>query len=466
VALTILCCYYAAREVNRNYGPAAAALTMYLMYVYYRQFIGSTLTESLGLAFGALSLGFLLWGARTHSFRITLCGLFLASLALNVRPGPLFILVLLVVWFAFTFRRSKTLAGLARPFLAGSGVILLAFAINFIMIKALSTPGAALFSRFPPTFYGLVVGGKDWVQVYEDYPAVLKLPAAQQSAAIYAYALDAIRANPGRFAKGISNFFLDFFSAKRGAFTFIHDEMFIRWALFFLSFLGIVFLTLKRKDSRSTLLLAGLAGIVLSTPFVPSRDSNWMRTYGAVIPFIVIIPSLSLALFTPGGIAVDEEDLEDEENAFRSPGFILPALLVVSVIAGPFIVKAFTQPPMVKPLVCGPSDTAYAVRINPGSYIRVIADDAAAESRLPDMRISDLLHSVQTFDYQYVFAQLPYRPGMTLLNTLDLVSREKVWIAVPSVDLPVDGSIVQVCGQRVDGSIFIFASGLVPPENR
>ena len=240
--------------------------------------------------------------------------------------------------------------------------------------------------------------------------------------------------------------------------------MFVRWALFFLSFLGIIYLSLQHNDSRSTLLLACLIGIVLSTPFVPPRDSNWMRTYGAVIPFIVIIPSLSLALFNLHLKSETKEILPGENNAFRSLGFILSALLVVSVIVGPFVVKTFTQQPVIQQLDCGPSDTAYSIRINPGSYIHVIADDSADVSHLPDIRISELIHGVETFDYNYIFAQQPYRPGMTILSTLDLASRKRVWIAVPSDNLPVDGSIVQVCGHKEDDSIFVFASGLIFPE--
>ena len=462
VAIAILCCYFAAREVNRNFGPAVAAFTMYLMFIFYRQFIGSTLTENLGLAFGALSLAYLLQGARTRNFWITLFGLFLASLALNIRPGPMFILPMLVLWFTITFRRSNTFFASVMPFLISCGVILLAFAFNLLMIKSLSNPGAVIFSRFPATFYGLAVGGKSWGQIEKDHPFVSNLPVSQQASTIYAFAFNEIRANPIRFSKGIGKFFLDFFSAHRGAFTFIHDEMEIRWALYFLSFLGIIYLSIKSKDARSTLLLAYLVGVLLSTPFVPSRDSNWMRTYSAVIPFIAIIPSLSLALFNLRSKIVEKENLPGEVNAFCSPSFILSALLVASVMVGPFIVRVFAQQPGIQQANCAAPDTAFFIRINPGSYVKVIADDAAQVSHLPDLSISDLTHSVESFDFRYIFAQQPYQPGMTILNTLDLATRERVWIAVPSAGLPVDGSIVQVCGHNEDDSIFVFANGLLP----
>jgi hypothetical protein len=135
---------------------------------------------------------------------------------------------------------------------------------------------------------------------------------------------------------------------------------------------------------------------------------------------------------------------------------------VASVLVGPFVVKALAQKPVIQQANCTAPDTAFFIRINPGSYVKVIADDAGQVSYLPDLHISNLTHSVKSFVYRNIFAQQPYQPGMTILNTLDLASRERVWIAVPSAGLPVDGSIVQVCGHKEGGSIFVFANGLTP----
>lgn len=461
VAITMLCCYAAAREVNRNFGAAPAAFTVYLLFIYYRQFIGVTYTENLGLAFGALSLAFLLQGARTSNFWSTVFGLFLVSLAMNVRPGPLLILPFLVVWFVAKFRRSNSFKAVVLALLISYGVILVPFALNLLMIKSMANPGTAMFSRFPPTFYGLAMGGKSWDRVYQDHPSITGLPQDQQSAAIYNIAFQQIRSKPGLFLTGIGKFFTDFFTIQYGAFNFIRDALEIRAALFFLSLFGLGYLLKKYRQPGSFLLLACLAGILLSTPFVPSRDSDRMRTYAAAAPFIVVIPSISL-----GWLGFRYKVVTDEKqpytSPFRSPGFILSGLLVVCVIVGPFIVKSMAQKPASLKLDCASNETAFNIRINKGSYVQIIADGAAPLSHLPDLRMSDLVHGVKEFSYSEAFAQQPYQPGMMILNTLNLKSEQQVWIAVPSAGLPVDGRMVGLCGYQEKGSIFVFAQGFTP----
>jgi hypothetical protein len=308
----------------------------------------------------------------------------------------------------------------------------------------------------------LAAGGKSWGQVFLDHPFVSSLPDSQRTSTIYALAFAEIGGNPARFLGGVGQFFLDFFSVQKGAFAFVRQEMEIRLALYGLSVLGIVYLLIRRKEARSRLALACLLGILLSTPFVPSRDSDWMRTYAAVIPFIVIVPSLSLALFNLRFSVAQNENLPEGARRFHSPVFILSVLLVVGAVAVPFGVRALAPKPVIQPANCPAKEAAFFVRINPGSYVNVIADEAAPASHLPTLRISDLVFSVNDFAYRNIFAGQPYQPGMTILNTLDLASKQHIWLALPTDGLPVDGSIVKVCGRYEGGGEFVFAKGFVP----
>jgi hypothetical protein len=331
------------------------------------------------------------------------------------------------------------------------------------MIKSMTIPGTAMFSRFPHTFYGLAMGGKSWNQIYLDHHSVTDLPQDQQDAAIYALAFQQIRSRPGLLLEGIGKFFIDFFTAQSGAFNFIRDALEIRTFLFYLSLFGLGYLLLKFRHSGSMLLLTCLAGIILSTPFVPTGQSDRMRTYAAAIPFIVAFPAISMGWLGLRS-TTDRNEGQIQTSPFRSPTFILSVLLVVCVIVGPFIVKSLAQKPASLQTKCAPHQTAFNIRINQGSYIQVITDNAAAKSHLPDLRMGDLIHSVNDFSYRDDFAQEPYQPGMMVLNTLDLSSREQVWIAFPSAGLPVDGRVVKVCGRQAKGSMFMFATGDQPAE--
>jgi hypothetical protein len=456
VAITTLSCFIAAREIGRNFGPAAAAFSMLLMFIYYRQFMGTTYTENLGLTLSALGLAFLLQGARLKNYFLTLLGIFLTSFALNTRPGSFFILPFLALWFAWVFRSSNTLKSWLRPFTIGCAAILLAFFFNYLMDRVLSTPNYAMFSRFPFTFYGIAIGGKSWGQINIDHPEIVKLTDPQLSQAIYAISFEQIRSNPGRFLNGLWKMGVGFFSVEYGAFTFIYGDLQIRLGLFLLGLFGLGFLLARPKNIIHMMLLACFLGIVLSAPFVPARDSNRMRTYAAVIPFIVIIPALC---FSIPNLSKGINPFQNNAAAgpYRSFDFIFTAVLVFCVVAGPYLAKAFSQSPKFQTSSCTAPNQAYYIRMNPGSYISIIADTGKPKTHLPELRLSDLTHSINDFAFRSTFNQQPYHPGTSITVTIDLLTGTKIWADIPTVGLPVDGSIVKICGRNVPHYYSIYA---------
>ncbi|MDR3574622.1 MAG: hypothetical protein P4L50_12210 [Anaerolineaceae bacterium] len=456
VAVTSLACYLAARQIALAFGPAAAAFAMLLMFIYYRQFMGTTYTENLGLTLGALGLAFLLQGCRLKNFLLTLSGLFLTSFALNVRPGSFFILPFLVIWFVWLFRRSKSFRSSVGPFLLACLVIALPFLLNYLMDSTLSTPNYEVFSRFPQTFYGLAVGGKNWNQVNVDHPELLKLVDPQLSNTIYELAFTQIRSNPARFLIGLWKTAKDLFTVQYGAFTIIYGDLKIRLGLFLLSLLGLVFLFARPKNMLHGLLLACLLGIVLSSPFVPAHDSNRMRTYAAVIPFIVLIPALCFSLPNLRSKTEVFQKVEPNEKSYSSFGFIFTAGLVLCVIAGPYLTKALSQKPVFQVSDCSAPDQAYFIRINPDSYVKII-DDNQQKTHLPDLRLGDLKASINNFAYRHVFNQQPYQAGTIITVTIDLQTGKKIWADIPAAGLPLDGSIVKICGKSVPQYYSIYA---------
>ncbi len=450
--------------MRRSFGPASGALILYLLFIYYRQISGSTQTENLGLALGALGLTFLLRGARLKHLGFCLAGLFWTALGLNARPGPFFILPLLMLWMGLAFAGFKRFGRLVSIGLLGAGVVLLTFVLNYALIRTISNPTSAMFSRFPHTLYGLAVGGASWQQVYEDHPEAVDLPEKEQVRAIYNLAWEAIRARPDRFLRGVIRFFKDFFNLTSGAFTFVRDWMSLeavklsRGGLFALGLLGLVFLFLRPRRLAHTMILLGLVGVLLSLPFVPARDSNYMRTYAAVMPWILLVPALGVRLpnllykdVSPAGF--------DESPALRSPTFWIAAALTIVVIGGPYAVKGLARPLDFDRTSCPPPYKTHFVRLNPGAYIRIVADNARARSQLPDLRISELTHSVNDFAYRGVFAAQPYQANIIFVHTIDLISGGRLWTLIPAEGLPLDGQVVRLCGQAgEDGNFFLTAS--------
>jgi hypothetical protein len=301
------------------------------------------------------------------------------------------------------------------------------------------------------------VGGKSWGQINVDHPEVAKLVDPQLSETIYALSIEQIRSNPGRFLGGLWKMGMDFFTVENGAFTFIYGDLQIRLGLFLLGLLGLGFLSARPKNMLHVLLLACFLGIVLSAPFVPARDSNRMRTYAAVIPFIVIIPALCFSLPTLWSKVIPSQNTATASSPYRSFDLIFTAGLIICVVAGPYLTKAFSQKPNFQTSECAAPDQAYYIRINPGSYVSVIADSEKLKTHLPELRLGDLTHSINDFAYRHVFNQQPYQPGTIITVTIDLLTGNKIWADIPTADLPLDGSIVKICGKSAPHYYSIYA---------
>ena len=190
VFLLAISCTYLALEVRRIRGSTAAAVTIWIVFLFARRFTGTTMTETLGLALGALGLAFLILGTYREKLKYLLAGLFLLTLALNVRAGAFFLLPLLIVWIGWFFRKDKSFgwkeAGLA--FL----VVVIAFGLNSIVLRAIGAPGGMLFGNFSESLYGLAAGGERWAEVYNRYPELSQLPETSRFLEIYRLSFELI----------------------------------------------------------------------------------------------------------------------------------------------------------------------------------------------------------------------------------------------------------------------------------
>ena len=139
-------CAMMALELRRTKGAAAGAVTFWIAFLFARRFIGTTMTESLGLTLGALSLAALCRGATRRSLMYILAGVFLLTMALNVRAGAFFILPLLVLWVGWLFSGKGWLAW--KPTLLAALAVAAAFGINSLTFKLIGTPRRKTFRQF------------------------------------------------------------------------------------------------------------------------------------------------------------------------------------------------------------------------------------------------------------------------------------------------------------------------------
>src|SRR4030095_8986946 len=98
-----------SKQVAKCFGPQVGFIALFLNFLFYRRFLGSLLTENLGLLLGLLGAALLLQSLRMAKYRVTLAtyGLFVLTMALLARAGAFLILPALLFYF-WQSDRKKT----------------------------------------------------------------------------------------------------------------------------------------------------------------------------------------------------------------------------------------------------------------------------------------------------------------------------------------------------------------------
>ena len=389
------------REVIRTHGWKTGYLMSLGLLLFYRRFIGTCLSEHVGLALGCLAFA-LLWRSARHARLVpALAGIFVLTLALNARAGAFFVLPALALWTGWVRRgaaRFSVVACVAGCIAAGSG-----FALNSFVLHAAGTPGAAM-GNFSYTLYGLVHGG-DWTKVLQDHPEVRSLPEIERNRAIYDLALRRISDRPLSLASGTGRAYRSFFLSSSGPFSFLlfalqrsdlqrpapertsenlrrriaadpwkylHIAATFGWflGLSALAIAGVVALTLDRGPEAWLALCAG-AGILASVPFAPPWDADLMRAYAATMPFMLLFPAMA----APARLARPGRALSSKASTPSPPagdtGLLVLAFLVVPLVClAPLMLRQ--RPSPAPPAAGARADGAlWTLRLLPGSQVRL-----------------------------------------------------------------------------------------------
>jgi hypothetical protein len=345
-AVVAVALYLCAREVVASHGALAGAATAFILLAFSLRFVGTTLTDGLGLALGALAVAVLWGGGRRADGWATFFGVFLATTALMVRAGAFFILPALVLWRALLLGKT----GRSRIARAAEGVIAVGLGIllNVLILKATSSPGVVPFSNFSHTLYGIAAGGKGWNQVYRDYPEVASLAEPAQSRRVFELAVALVRSEPLDLLRGASRSWSDYFATPLGAFSFIGGPVVrsvpvIRSATTAAALFGLLACSIRRSEAPHSLLLLAIVGVLFSVPFVPPIDADIMRAYAATIPFTAALAGVGAAY---GWSWISRSGRpEGREDPYPSKGTYVAGLgLVVFLSVGPFAVTFSATP--------------------------------------------------------------------------------------------------------------------------
>lgn len=458
VAVGAIACYLAARQVKKTNGPWAAALFWLLLFIFYRRLAGTTMTENLGLPFGALGFTLLWHSAHEKKPLPAYGGLFLMALALNARAGAFFALPALLFWgaLALSGKRKFSWAFL----MGGAASIAAGFLINFLLLKLLAVQGGMAFSNFSDTLYGAVAGGMGWEQVVRDHPEVARMSDPERSSAIYAFAWQAFQEHPTGILTGALRNWGQFLAPRgAGAFGFVRglDAAWVNYTfrivLSLLSGWALWQLVRRLKQPSSSLLAAASIGIFLSVPFAPPFDSNQMRVYAATIPFLAVLPALGLADIVRRAFRKGQAPFTASTENPAHQAVLLGGVMIVFIIAGSLLFKTFSRPTIIETPLCPNDQQTMLIRIPEGSTVQ-ISKDAPTPDRLP---IISLEHFSRYYEgYPELHAELvtwmAANPGdLILLKPLDLSSLAYPFIIARAELLQPGAELWSVCLLPIQG---------------
>jgi hypothetical protein len=190
------------REVAYRLGIASAAVTTIVMVAFIGILTRTMMTEPTGFLYGVLGATLLLAGADDQKPQLFATGLFLVTLGLAARPGPFFVLPVLVLWAGRCFRKERRFD--FAPTLWSAAGVASGFAIAALLYWLCTYPGAAPFDHFGYVLYGLAEGGQPWSAVFKPGSPGLRADVAMEQAVAM------IRANPFPLLIGMWSFVLRF----------------------------------------------------------------------------------------------------------------------------------------------------------------------------------------------------------------------------------------------------------------
>lgn len=442
VLINAVSCFLLVREIQRSHGTIAGLIVLAILFVFYRRFAGTALTENLGLALGSVGLANLWRGTLNRQINPSLLGLFLLTLALNARAGAFFILPALIVWGAWFFRGSSRFS--LHFLLGGFSVVLLGFILNSILLKTIGHPNGMGNSNFSYTFYGLLTGG-NWKTVLTAHPELKGISDPELSRRIYGLAFEVLWSNPLSLVTGSLRAWNQFLF-KDYAFSFVLNQK-INLFLQFLSLVALLDCYRHRQEPHASMILIASFGVLVSVPFVPPWDAGLMRPYAATIPFLSVLPALGMEfIVNPMKKLYTPQVVNPIGSYLLLFGFSITVTAFIFV--SPVTIKLLSRTPKLPNLSCPQSTDTLYLRISPGSFINLVDNNSIGRTHLPNIRVDDFRSGLVKFNYPEIAKELTeLSVQTTIMNAVNLKNWSRIFLIFDTTKLPTRSDIVQVCGK-------------------
>lgn len=470
IFIAALVTYFSYELILREFGSIPSIIFFLLLFFFYRPSSGKFMTENIGFILGLLGFSLLIIYLKNQNTYFYYFGLTCTTLALYIRPGPIFIIPIIIISINLLqgFTNSKKWALIGRGFL----IVLICVILQNIFSKLFLIEGSTQFANYSYVLYGLSKGGIGWGSIRLENPNLFDPEIVSASDLfrsevvnwVMMRATQNILTDPSLFLHGLLRQYPLLFniSNRMGLFSFFYTKNQLQYYasqyfLYFLSVFGIIFLA-KTKEKIKILILSFIGGVMLSIPFLPFSDQMQMRAYAGTIGFIALIPTLGvyylMNLFVKNYDSNKYIATHREYNSFNYSLLIFSVIALIFVCIMPFsmIVRMGKLPD--SNLNCPNGLTPALISFGKGSTINILPEEQVEREWMPNIEHQHFITSIHLYPYDnFVKSFEKLEPPYSITPTIDLLTNKgMLLISNPEKDIFVPG-VQLVCGKWYSDNI-------------
>jgi hypothetical protein len=480
VYLTAAVCFFSVIAVRNFFNSLAAVVYFFVIFFFIRRFIGITMSENLGFFLGISSFTCFLIALdkfkrfSKNSIFYFLFASFLFSLSQAARPAAVVTLPLLILFTGWLWRGEKRFSW--KWMIVITIVLIAGFMINTLIFNTTSPANSSQISNIGYGVYGLAVGGKGWEQIFTDHPEINLLGAGIRERRITEIIIQEITAHPENFIKGLlaqfkilfsfhpTNSLFSFMVSKNNIFTYGLISTF-----FLLTILGIIAAVLQYQKPIGALILLLLLGFLFSLPFAPAYQTRYMRVYASsifLLGFLSAFGTTYIQKYFPKPVDQFFNSSQFNHSEFSTFTLAFSALLLIVIIGGPFMVKFFSPSEIPNHGGCLQDQSKVVLSYYPGSSIHILKNSPDILTWVP--RITQLdykgsIHNICCGDEITYFENIP-APSV-LYPTINLLDGKALYMIADSSLLPLEKSMLQICGRIEDVHGELSDQGFLYPQS-
>jgi hypothetical protein len=413
-------CFVFVREVWDVFGWIPAALALGVLAGFSYQFIGLTMSEATGLAFGSAGIALAWRGARQQRVAFYAGGLMLLGLGLSIRPGPMLVLPALMLWPLWGIQRSALRRGLWVGLSAAGvmGGLMVSWAWVAFFYKGANAPG----SNAAYTLYGLAKGGQSWKAWFDDFPELRLESEGVQASIALREAVDLVLQSPSDLLTGLT-----VFAGNYIKYMFVYAGG--GWAIVALKVLlvaGLVACVIWFRRGGLSFLFTAYAGVAASAPII-FWDYDAYRAFIVTAPVdaALVAAGASVVLHLIRGLAgtFGESPSVRGAGAGRGEQWVMGfgIMLLLSCSVFPLLSIASYERQTVDGGKCGEGYSSAVLDVGRTSpYVQVVKDGYSGGTWAPVVQESDFKRdaSFANNELSDVFQSL--KPGSFLIHGYDI----------------------------------------------